>query len=438
MIKSFGKKGVKAGVILVGLIFAYFVLMLLACLIPSDLLNEHAKESADQIMEQGPHGEIKILSYSSYIDNWSEALMINEAISVDTNEPVKSLLLIRKNYIPGITKIVLQSPVGELKSASKYNGKLAQLNELKDVANKNIDENYESYEYSRYWHGYLVLLRPLLILGNINQIRMLISIFMYSLLIYLAYIVGRKSNWMISIGYILSYIIGDVYCVSNSIHAAPVFIISLIASIIILQHKNKIGGIYFMIIGSLTNFFDFLTVPIITLGIPLITYLTIDENNTKDTVKNIISFSVMWGLGYSLTWLSKWLITDIVLKRNSIENVINQIMYRSIGVGNEKTKITVLNSIQRNINVYMNYICIILLSIFFIFCLVNILKNIKKQHKNDTKDLCYIIIAVIPFVWNLMLKEHSFNHVIFVHRIYMVSILAIMVMCCKQIEIKKR
>ena len=40
------------------------------------------------------------------------------------------------------------------------------------VSNETIREAEESFEYAKYWHGYLIFLRPLLLILNYMEIRL--------------------------------------------------------------------------------------------------------------------------------------------------------------------------------------------------------------------------------------------------------------------------
>ena len=60
---------------------------------------------------------------------------------------------------------------------------------------------------------------------------------------------------------------------------SAVFIITLVSSLYILL-KNNINNIAstFLIIGMVTVFFDLLTIPVLTLGIPLLFYISLHQN----------------------------------------------------------------------------------------------------------------------------------------------------------------
>ena len=83
-----------------------------------------------------------------------------------------------------------------------------------------------------------------------------------------------------------------------------------------------------MFIGGLTAFFDLLTAPLVTYGIPMIVLILLRSKMNKYTLKQdifqYIKLSIMWIASYSLTYLAKWVIASIILNENIItENIIS-------------------------------------------------------------------------------------------------------------------
>ena len=95
---------------------------------------------------------------------FTDALMLNTAYSIDSEKPIESALLARKNYIPGQTQTISkdrEKNLGASKSHTDKYGNIFQVDELYGLMHgENITE---SFEYARYWHGYLIFLRPLLL-----------------------------------------------------------------------------------------------------------------------------------------------------------------------------------------------------------------------------------------------------------------------------------
>ena len=93
--------------------------------------------------------------------------------------------------------------------------------------------------------------------------------------------------------------------------------------------------LFFFVVGMMENFFDFLTYPIITLGIPLILLLWMRVRDEKTDLKDNLLFtiwsSISWGVGYALTWIAKWGITTVVLGVRYFIRNLSVIEYRLNG-----------------------------------------------------------------------------------------------------------
>lgn len=137
--------------------------------------------------------------------------------------------------------------------------------------------NNEDYEiltsYERYWHGYLVTLKPLLFIFNYSQIRVL-NLIIESLLtiLVLASMYKRKLNEYI-IPYAISYLLLNPYVISLSLQYSTIFYIFTISTLLILLvDKDKLvkySYLLFLNIGIFTAYFDYLTYPMVSFGMPL-------------------------------------------------------------------------------------------------------------------------------------------------------------------------
>ena len=214
----------------------------------------------------------------------------------------------------------------------------------------------------------------------------------------------------------------------------------MIASIIILLRYEKIKeiGMYFFIIGSVTSFLDLLTQPIVTLGIPALIYFLLKRKENKLDVKAIgeyIKIGILWGIGYGTTWISKWVITDLVLGRNTLQLALQQVVFRIGSKGDfVGTHYTFWDTIKTNMSYYGNRIIQFVLIESFIAIGLGMLST--KQKNLKFKELIFdlapdLITFLLPFVWYGVLKNHSLHHPFFTNRILILSILSIQVISCK-------
>ena len=174
------------------LILSFIVLLTVSCIFPSKYIKENVEQSSKTLSQEGNRLRTKIIGRDTIMefDNYTDALMINTAYSIDNKTPLYSSFVARKNYIPEITEKIYEDTSGELKSASKYEHH-NEVGELEDTVN---GEKLESFEYARYWHGYLTVLRPLLLIANLGQIRIIFTIVLFLLFIVFAYLIYKKIN----------------------------------------------------------------------------------------------------------------------------------------------------------------------------------------------------------------------------------------------------
>lgn len=405
-------------------IIAFFIMIILFCttltlssLIPKKCIEKKVGESAKILEEQTDRLYIQIPLKSIYMlyDNFTDALMINTAFSIDSKTPFYSAIVARKNYIDGTTKKIYPDTIGELKSSSKYE-EFTQVGDLIDTVNNNAEE---SYEYARYWHGYLIFLRPLLIIFNITQIRILVFIIFLILAIVLLYKIYKRINIQTSIIFLFGLIICDYFFECFSLQGSAVFLITMITSILILSKDFKNKAILYFIVGSLTSFFDFLTVPIITLGVPLLIDIMVSENTDfKADLKTVFKNCVIWAIGYSSVFMSKWIITDIIYNKGIINTTIEQLKYRTMSKGIFENNISIKDALFMNSKIVLkeNYI-FFLITVFMVF-----LKFLKKDSHivfNYKKMIIYWLIGFLGITWYVVLKEHSYQHHYFTYRIFL-------------------
>ena len=417
-------------IITYAILIIFFVISLtIVSIIPSSYIYENVKESAETLYSEGNRKIVNIpyRNCDMQFDNYTDALMINTAYSIDNSNPVESVFLARKNYIKEKTKIIEQDNVGELKSASKYE-KHNEVGELVDLVNSDIDE---SFEYARYWHGYLILLRPMLVLFNINEIRTIIFIIIFILLLIFFYLLQKNTNVIIGLLFTIGLFCVEYFYLGYTLQGISVFLIAIISSIIILMKNKKINNtLLFFIIGMLTNFFDFFTVPIITLGIPLLVVLLLKESeySFKKSVIEFVKLVLAWIAGYTITWFTKWLLVDIIFKRDLIKIAFEQIGFRSTA-----TKYTILDAIGQNLKYEDKFIIIsiilnMIMSVIYLF-----IKGSKENKYTALEIIPYMLIAIAPYVWYAVIKNHSIEHAFFTYRNQVISIIGLNIIIHKLI-----
>ncbi len=201
----------------------------------------------------------------------------------------------------------------------------------------------------------------------------------------------------------------DFFFIWQSLQFSSVFHIAIFSSIFLLltYQKNQNYLVLFFIIGGVTSFFDLLTVPLITLGLPLIVYLQLSKKGIKDLACNSIS----WAIGYLLLWATKWVIVEYFFVPGAIQTSIDQIVNRTITKADPE--FNHINTIKRNVFQLIGYdkrnkIVDLASAVFmggFFMRYVNF-KQVKLKSL-----LPWIIIGIMPYAWYLVAANHSYLHV---------------------------
>lgn len=419
------------------LIIILNIMMYIVSLIPSRYLKDNVKESSEILLKEGNH--YKILDNFNVINNnYTDALIINEAFSIDFKNPMYSYMSMRKNYDSNLTKAEIVENAGELISVNKTE-EYDPVGELSSFINGDIDT---SIIYARYWHGYMVFYRILLIFFNISQIRIFLFVLFSILILVLGKLLKDKLDIVISIIYVYALIVNGYFFVAYSLESTPVFLVMMFSSIILLKKINKIKNfnMYMFIIGCITNFVDFLTVPLITLASLLYIILLYDKKNDNNIkFKEYMKLVISWGIGYSITWLSKWIIYSLLYDNNLIFTVSKQVIHRT-GIGKRTNYYKLLELLFHFLTGNILYI---LLFCGIVLCInVFIIDKVKLQIKNNFKNNILIFItSFMPIIWYIVLINHSIQHHVFVYRhmlIFVIGILLVLKNSIYVIKIKGR
>lgn len=410
------KKAKNLSLIYILLISIFVITMAISYALPNKNIIKNTKESMPKLLEEGLYPKVFFDSHKSQLDNFTDSWMLNIAISADNKHPLKSSLA---------------NPYKESKDAKD---KIEQLN--KSLNEKDLLEG----EYSRYWHGYQIVLRPLLLIFNYEQIRYINMFGLMSLFMIVAYLIKKEIGTRYVISFLVSMLMIMFMISPMSLQFSSMFYMTFISMIVVIIYHKQIKKnnylIYiFFIIGALTSFVDLLTVPLLTLGFPLITYILLQEKNNNlltNTIETIKS-SIIWAIGYGTTWATKWIIATIVLKKNIIKNALSQILSRTSHEA-ENIHLHKIDVIKKNTDLIFD---VFIIKLFIIALIVWLILFIISKRKNIINILPILLISIYPILWYVVLENHSYMHFWFTYRSLGVSIFAVTSFMMYSIDIYK-
>ena len=414
-----GKNTGRLILIFFSLIFFYRVLLILAWSIPASNARAHLEESRELIAEEGNYKRFFSCIDVAQTENWSDGYWWNMAYHADEGG--------------GTVRSAFQANYCEIEGA---NPPLLGVENLIEILNAKADERKISVEkksYGRYWQGMTVILFPLLYFFNISQIRALaylVMLFLFSSFLYYIYFRLGKIYCIITF---LGLVSVHFYAVPISMQYVSCFSVMLLFSLWCLRKDLPETGklcIAFFVAGSIVNYIDFLTTPLITFTVPVTILVTRYRKekgyHSRDSLRVILSSGVFWGLGYTLTWISKWVLTWIVSGNADLFlDISNHIAQRaSLNSGFLQHILDFIIGSGHNVLGLLESPAT--LPLFFI----GILGAGKMIREAAGKEFLitfadYGLITILPFLWMFLFAEHSRVHYHFVYRILFGSILAV-------------
>lgn len=298
--------------------------------------------------------------------------------------------------------------------------------------------------YTRYWHGYLTYLRPLSLFFGFEQIRY-IHMFLFNILLTIV-LVKLKENmgWGVSICLLLSFTMVYMILAPVSFQFYTCFMLTLIGilGVLYFEKKSQITMTkWFLLLGMLTNFLDYLTFPIMTLGIPLIVLLLlkIRKQSLPGSVWRVFFFNtLLWSIGYIFTWVSKWVLAALVLKTDVYYEVVSKIIERTVGGGEENVqrlemyklniKTLFLASEKKGIILFLLFVLLVGIVVYLVFR--------KKHPRKFGVYLPVLCVGLFPYIWYGILVEHSQMHYWFTYRAQAVTIFGILVIYTDMLQKK--
>ncbi len=382
------------------LIAAYFAFAVLSCLLPDNSIKMHIAESAPKMVEEGLYPQAIIRVEQCQMDNFTDALIMNQMYNIDRKHPVKSAM-----------KMIRSSEKGR------------DWDQPGLLLRKVNGENLEDQHYARYWHGSTFLFRPLFLVMDFLTLRHILFIVSSILIVLLLCAYYPRAGLMKTIALALGFLLTYGFVMQFSMQFFPVLALTVIGSLLVVKHKESTNfGLLFFVIGSLTCYFDLLTTPLLTLGITLAVMLSLkreDEFSFKDNLIEISKLILLWGLGFALTFGTKWALASLILGQNIFSDAYEVSLYRM-----EAEEFTRWEALTKNfgmLNLWMISIAVVILLLF------SIINRLKISYK---KVFLFLIIGLMPYVWYLLLANHSYLHWWFTYRLQAITVVCLLFMFC--------
>lgn len=379
------------------------LLLFLASCFPQAYIQAGSEKSAEYFMEQELFPCLEQEKPNTKYDNYADCFLFHIAYQIDAKKPFSSM----------IKAVYYDYPQGRVNDdyyASVFQGKRANTT------------------YFRYWHGAVCLLRPLLCIWGVEEIRMALGICLFLLNAALGILLwGRKQRELFCL-YFSSLLLIKIWVAVFSIEYIMAFILMTAMLICFVVHeraeKEKIFQLS-IISGVLTCFFDFLTVETVTITVPLLFLFVMKQNAGrlgawKKEFGFMMASCFSWGLSYGGMFLGKWLLAISLMGNRVFGQVLDAAGYRVAHGGSEGMLSGLYHAAAYNISCLLGIgeisvwaigICLAVLVILF--------------WKGGTFGRLLLCLGTVPYLRYLLLSGHSVEHYFFTYRAQIVTIMAV-------------
>lgn len=383
-------------------------LLLASTQISREAIRDNMMQSATFLRDDALFGARVDNVDSSIIDHYADAILLGIAYQYDKDAPLTS---------------VMQSAYYHEENANENDNLYTAVEQGKEA----------NQQYLRYWHGSILLVRPLLMLFDIQQIYVLNAVVLCLLTVILLAGLVRQRAYAPAVGVMLGCFMTSAWFVPLSLEYTWTYLFMLLFSLIglglVKRKRLQLLGYFFLIAGMVTSFVDFLTAETLTLTIPLLLILGMDKG--KKEVKNPFHLTLKaagsWGAGYIGMWLLKWLLASAVLSENVMPYVSGHIEER-IGGGLRYNAIAILfRAIGRNMRCLFPFeygLIGVLAGIGLIVGFLYLGYVYHGTHIDRRYILVYGIIGLVPYFRYAVLLNHSFLHYFFTYRAQLATVLA--------------
>lgn len=282
-------------------------------------------------------------------------------------------------------------------------------------------------QYPRYWHGYLVVLKPLLMLTSLNGLRMLGAMLLTTLVGVVLMVCGyqKKTGLGIAIVAALPFMFYGTSFMSLSLSICVYLALGAVLAVL-LSKKAESFPILFLLIGIMTAYFDFLTFPLVTLGFPLCAAVYGRECEAKEQWKRAAVCFMEWGIGYAVMWGGKWVLADLFTQTNTVKDAFRTMFTRAGSAQGQGRFSGFFEVLYSNLSPYLN-IAFALFALGIAVCLLLFLfrRNIARTQNRLQNASVFLCIALLPFAWWFVMQNHSQEHWAYTCRNFAVVILAV-------------
>ncbi|MBQ6068003.1 MAG: hypothetical protein IJK84_00730 [Bacteroidales bacterium] len=401
--KTFLYKVTRGAVLFVALVAAYLLLGLLAWCVPDAPVHRHVEQTINSCDLQDDYTKAivrdKCFELDPYtMDNFTDALIINQVVNL-RSEGLKGILLL-----------------------PRHDEGVVQCHNLRQLMAGS--EQGVTTHYARYWHGTTFVARLLLALTSYSNIRFFLYFLSSSLLLWCLLRLWKRVGKVAAVVLAFSLLSVNLFVMQFSLQFVPVLIITLGGILWLTYHPSSDGELLFLVLGSLTVFFDLITVPTVALGLPLVIWVAMHPDHRPWCgLCTLLKLGLWWVAGYLLTWMAKWGITTLFTGENVFADAYGQSRWWTDGGSSY-----IMQALSSNLAL-LHYKYVVL-ALFALLAMA----VISPRGRGWKQAVQYLPLALIPFVYYVVMAHPAFNHAWFNYRALLTAVAALLMAAAAMVD----
>ena len=405
------------------LLAAYLLLGLAAYLVPDRYVREHVDRTLyiGDLLGDYPKAIVfdDLNVQDGYtLDNFTDAIIVNQAMMLRSSG-LKGIMLLPRYQISNDSQSANLKALMELPLDGK--GHLPRITEQRD------SNGGHAVLYGRYWHGSTFVTRLLLAVMTFINIRLLLYVMSSMLLLWCCAALWKRVGRAVAFVVPFSLLTVNVFVMQFSMQFAPVLLIALVAMLWLTYHRTMTMtqcGLLFFIVGSLTSYFDLITVPSITLGLPLIVWVAIQRRQDwRKGLWMIVSLALWWLAGYVLTWLAKWGLASLLTGRDIFADAYGEASRWNTNGGAYIFK--AMGACLARLRWIYIIIPVALLLVLAIVC---------PRKGAWPMVVQYVVVLLVPFVYYCLMARPAWHHSWFNYRALATAVAALLMAVASMVD----
>lgn len=299
-----------------------------------------------------------------------------------------------------------------------------------------VKRSAQMFGYGRYWHGYVTVVRPLFYFIDYWDFNLLNGMAQIAVALLLALLVWKETEKMrYPMAVLSSYLLLMPVALAASLQFSPVFYVSFLGSIAVVLAKDYLCKrdrliLFFLGMGIIVCYYDFLTYPLLAWAFPLCWYLVVSKDSTEGRrLFDVITTAISWTFGYVGMFLMKWIIlyavcgSEIYEECNTSGRAASLISALTGDLCVVKQTYTRFGTLFTNWRHYMYLGFIAILLAWLLWAVYN---KFRFNWRVRRETIPFLLIMFASPAWYYVFASHTAIHHFFTYRTYGASILAMM------------